>query len=400
MDCPVIVLPLVYALATDWQRLQDFTPYSQSDLPFMRRALALARRGIGKVSPNPAVGAVLVKSGEIIGEGWHRGPGLDHAEVDAIKNCLARGHHPSRSQIYVTLEPCCTHGRTPPCTDAICEHGIAEAIIGTVDPNPNHAGRGLTLLRRAGISVRVGPLESQIRRLNAAFNHWIVHQTPYVTLKTAMTLDGKIATAKGESKWITGPEAREAVMRIRYQHDAILVGIETVIQDDPSLTIRFPAGSKQTPKTLRRILLDTHARTPCEAKICRDEAAHATTIIVGPNAPADRIVRLSQHVNVWQAPLIEGTISPNALLRYLGQEQITCLLIEGGGKVNASFLPHAHRVAFFYAPKILGGTDSRPAIGGDGQGGGATLSTFPRLTRLKWKSLGPDLLLTADISST
>lgn len=365
----------------------------------MRRALTLARRGIGQVSPNPAVGAVLVKAGEIIGEGWHRGPGQAHAEVEAITDCLAKGHCPSRSQIYVTLEPCCTHGRTPPCTDAIREHGIEEVIVGNVDPNPDHSGRGLTLLREAGIAVRLGPLESRIRQLNAAFNHWIVHQTPYVTLKTAMTLDGKIATADGESKWITGSEAREAVMHIRYQHDAILVGIETVLKDDPSLTVRFPAPSKRSPKNLRRIILDTHARTPCDAKICRDEQSPETTIIVGPNAPKRRIDQLRQCVKVWQSPLEQGRISPRSLLGYLGQQQITSLMIEGGGTVNASFLPHAHRVAFFYAPKILGGTDSRPAIGGEG-GGGDTPNAFPRLKRIKWKSLGSDLLLTADISST
>ena len=225
----------------------------------MRLALRLARRGYGATSPNPMVGAVLVKGGKIIGRGWHRRAGLPHAEIEALRDAQKRGHNPRGATLYVTLEPCCTHGRTPPCTDAIIAAGIERVVVGATDPNPKHAGKGFKILRRAGIEVitlvkgarhpcmpgwqdtkrRVrndAPyqrLSDECVKLNEAFNHWIVHRTPFVTVKAAMTLDGKIATASGESKWITGEKARAHGMKLRLGNDAILVGINTILADDP-----------------------------------------------------------------------------------------------------------------------------------------------------------------------
>ena len=235
---------------------------------FMRLALQLAKRGSGSVSPNPMVGAVLVKRGKIIGRGWHRRAGLPHAEIEALRDSQKRGHNPHGATLYVTLEPCCTHGRTPPCTDAIITAGIKRVIIGATDPNPKHAGKGFRILRRAGIEVVHGIGPSECVRLNEAFNHWIVHRTPFVTVKAAMTLDGKIATAT-QSKWITGEKARAHGMKLRQGSDAILVGINTILADDPSLTARtkMEDGRWKMGKPIRRIVLDSLARTPLTAKV-------------------------------------------------------------------------------------------------------------------------------------
>src|ERR1700733_10768074 len=184
------------------------------------------------------VGAVLVKAGKIIGGGWHRRAGLPHAEIEALRDAQKHGHDPRGATLYVTLEPCSTHGRTPPCTDAIIAAGIKRVVVGATDPNPNHAGQAFKILKRAGIETTHGILADECARLNEAFNHWIVHRTPFVTVKAAMTLDGKIATASGESRWITGPEARAYGMKLRQGMDAILVGVNTILCDDPMLTFR------------------------------------------------------------------------------------------------------------------------------------------------------------------
>jgi diaminohydroxyphosphoribosylaminopyrimidine deaminase / 5-amino-6-(5-phosphoribosylamino)uracil reductase len=365
---------------------------------FMKRALLLARRGIGLVSPNPVVGAILVKKGQIIGEGWHRGPGKAHAEPDAIQNALKNHHSPKGSTLFVTLEPCSTYGRTPPCTKTIIEHQIKKVIVATTDPNPNHAGRGIEILKDNGIGVETGLLQDEANDLNPSFNHWIVHQSPLVTIKAAMTLDGKIATAKGESKWITGARARKEVMKMRLDHDAILVGIETLLNDDPSLTVRVGPNldRSHSKKQLRRIILDTKARTPQSAKVCNDQFACLTTIVVGQEAPMERVRKLQDKVAVWKLRTAQGKISLKALLQRLNKESITSLLVEGGGQVNASFLEQglAHKIAFFYAPKILGGSQSRPAVGGNGYN---HPDEFLRLRDSRWRSLPPDLLLTANI---
>lgn len=368
-----------------------------SDAQYMRLALRLARRGYGTTSPNPMVGAVLVKAGKIIGHGWHRRAGEPHAEIEALRDAQKRGHSPRGATLYVTLEPCCTHGRTPPCTDAIIAAGIKRVVIGTTDPNPKHAGRGFKILRRAGIEAVHGILASDCARLNEAFSHWIVHRTPFVTVKAAMTLDGKIATASGQSKWITGEKARAFGMKLRQGNDAILVGINTTLADDPTLTVRtrMENGRWKVTKPIRRIVLDSMARTPLTAKIVSDEHTEFTTVVVSKQAPKSRVATLAKRVKVLIAP----TTKPSALdlpwiLRKLGAENVISLLVEGGGEVNASFLLGglAQRVAFFYAPKILGGRDARKAVAG---AGAKSLREVVQLHEVEWRKLGEDLLLTA-----
>ena len=379
--------------------------HPMSDAPFLRLALRLARRGTGATSPNPLVGAVLVKNGKIIGRGWHRRAGLPHAEIEALRDAQKRGHSPRGATLYVTLEPCCTHGRTPPCTDAIISAGIKRIVIGATDPNPNHAGKGFKILQRAGIEVVHGILTDECAKLNEAFNHWIVRRTPFVTVKAAMTLDGKIATASGESKWITGEKARAHGMKLRHASDAILVGVNTILADDPSLTARIQNSEFriQKKKSLRRIVLDSRARTPLTAKVVSDELAALTTIVVGKHAPKKRVAALAKRVKVVVAPATNSKLKTQNsklnldwLLKKLGAENVTSLLVEGGGEVNASFLlgGFAQRVAFFYAPKILGGRDARKAVAGDGA---KSLSEVIQLREVEWRKLGEDLFLTAKV---
>ena len=364
------------------------------DPRWMHRALSLAKRALGKTSPNPVVGAVLTRGERIIGEGYHHRAGQPHAEIEALKDCQQRGENPRKATLWVTLEPCSTHGRTPPCTEAILQAGIRHVVVAATDPNPAHAGRGLELLRKAGVQVTACLLAQEAEALNAGFNQWIVHRSPLITLKAGMTLDGKIATASGESRWITGEASRREVMRLRQEHDAILVGVNTVKQDDPQLTIR--RGKRVLCKT--RIVLDTHARIPWKSRLLQDEFREQTWVVVGENASAKRIQKLQTQVHVLVAPEEGGRISLPWLCRELGQRQITSVLVEGGGEIHASFLEkgQAHRVAFFYAPKILGGRDAIRAVGGQGF---QTLESAPRLTEVKYRTLGDDLLLTGRITT-
>src|ERR1700677_3014410 len=371
----------------------------------MKLALRLARRGYGATSPNPMVGAVLVKGGSVIGRGWHHRAGLPHAEIEALRDAQKHGQNPRGGRFVVTLEPCSTHGRTPPCTDAIIAAGIKRVVVGATDPNPNHAGRAFKILKRAKIETAHGILAEECTRLNEAFNHWIVNRTPFVTVKAAMTLDGKIATADGESKWITGPQARAVGMKLRQGVDAILVGVNTILADDPSLTFR-PAKKGKISKKLRRIVLDSLARTPLTAKVISDEFAHLTTIVVSKNAPEQRVAALAKKVNMIVAPLGRAALLRSRsgdflnlcwLMKKLGSQNVTSLLVEGGGETNASFLFNglAQRVMFFYAPKIMGGRDSRKGVAGEGV---TRLSDAIQLHDVEWKKIGGDLAMTATVT--
>ena len=365
----------------------------------MRHALRLAHRGYGQTSPNPMVGAVLVKAGKIIGRGWHRRAGAPHAEIEAIRAAEKNGVPVRGAILYITLEPCSTQGRTPPCTEAIIAARIKRVVIGAIDPNPAHAGVGLKILKKAGLRVTQGVLADEAARINEAFNHWIVHGTPFVTVKAAMSLDGKIATTTGESKWMTSKAARRLGMRLRQGADAILVGVNTIITDDPSLTVRCLGSSK--PKAqgsrLRRIVLDTHARTPLASKVVSDEHAHLTTIVVGRKASSRRVAALRRRVNVMAAPLRNERIDLRWLLKKLGQQDVVSLLVEGGGKVNASFLLGrlAHRTAFFYAPKVIGGRAAPKAVEGVGV---SEVRDAVRLHEIEWRQIGPDLFVTARLA--
>lgn len=366
-----------------------------TDEVFMRQALRLARRGLGRTSPNPMVGAVLVRGGQVLGTGWHRRAGWPHAEVEALRDAARRGASVRGATLFVTLEPCCTQGRTPPCTEAIVAAGLRRVVVAATDPNPRHGGRGFELLRAAGIAVETGVMAEAATRLNEAFNHWVVQRTPFVTVKAAMTLDGKIATASGESKWITGPPARAVGMQMRFAADAVLVGINTVLADNPALTVRGPAGRLR--KAPRRIVLDALARTPVEAQVASDECAGRTTVVVSASAPQARVKRLAERVQVLIAPAREGRIDLVWLLAHLGGEGVTSVLVEGGGEVNAAFLEAglAQRVAFFYAPKILGGRDARRGVAG---AGARSLQDLIELREVAWRRVGMDLLLQARVA--
>ena len=363
-----------------------------TDPQFIRLALRLARRAYGRTSPNPLVGAVLARRGKIIGRGWHRSAGQPHAEIEAIRDAQERGHNPKGATLYVTLEPCCTQGRTPPCTEAIIAAGIRRVVAGATDPNPRHAGRGFRILRRAGLSVAHGVLGRECGQLNEAFNHWIVRRTPFVTVKAAMSLDGKIATVTGESKWITGEPARALAMKLRAGADAVLVGVNTIIRDDPALTLRLPAFSG---KSLRRIVLDPRGRTPLRARILGGAAAYLTTIVVTKAAPAQRLAALRRRARVLVAPARRGRIDLPWLLETLGRENVTSLLVEGGGETNALWMPLCQRVVFFYAPLILGGREAPTAIAGEGV---RNLAGKITLRDVQWRRLGGDLLLIARVN--
>ena len=383
-------------------------PHSKADVRFMRLALRLSRRGLGLTSPNPMVGAVLVQRGKIIGRGWHQRAGEPHAEIEALRDAARRGASCRGATLYITLEPCSTHGRTPPCTDALIAAGIARVVVAATDPNPKHAGRGFRILRAAGIQVDSGLLADAAARLNESFHHWIVHRVPFVTVKSAMTLDGKIATASGESKWITGEPARDEGMKLRQGADAILVGVNTVLADNPKLTFRSRTSEVESQKVgrLRRIILDSKARTPLTAKVVTDEFASLTTIVVTKMAPARRVAALAKRVEVWIAPgrgsALRGAgplpganrVDLRLLLKKLGRENVTNLLVEGGGEVNAAFLlgGFAQRVTFFYAPKILGGRDARKAVAGLGA---RRLADALTLRDIEWRRVGDDWMMTA-----
>ncbi len=366
--------------------------FSSEDEKFMRRALALAAGGYGATSPNPMVGAVLVRNGEIIGEGWHKCAGEPHAEVNAMASARKRGSDLEGATLYVTLEPCSSFGRTPPCTDAILEQRIKRVVVGAKDPNPRHVGRAFRILKKEGVRVDSGLLAAECARLNEPFNHWIVDRRPFVILKSAMSLDGKIATNSGESRWITGEKARAFGMRLRLGADAILCGINTILRDDPSLTVR---GRVPSHKVLRRIILDREARTPLTAKVVSDDEAANTTIVISSAGDKKRALNLEKRVRVIVMPLSRDRrmFKLSALLEILGSENVTSLLVEGGGETHATFLSQklANRICFFYAPLIITGRNAPKAVAGEhtvNQGKGY------RLTSPEWKALGPDLLLT------
>jgi diaminohydroxyphosphoribosylaminopyrimidine deaminase / 5-amino-6-(5-phosphoribosylamino)uracil reductase len=368
------------------------------DRKWMQHAIELAQNGYGATSPNPMVGAVLVKAGKVIGEGWHHRAGLPHAEIEAFRDAQKRGNKPNDVTLYVNLEPCSTHGRTPPCTDAIIKAGVKRVVSGATDPNPVHAGNGLKILKRAGISVTHGVLEAESKRLNEAFNHWIIHRTPFVTVKSAMSLDGRIATKTGESKWITNEQSRAEGMKIRAGCDAIVVGINTVLRDNPRLTIRGDYAAKRT-FPLRRIVLDPSGRIQLDANLLNDEFKSSTTVVVTDAAPKRKVDGLKRKANVIIAPQKRGKIDLRWLLKKLGEDNVTKLLVEGGGETNAQFLLNgfAHRVAFFYAPLVIGGREGPRAVGGDGV---LKFEDKVDLENVEWHSFGDDLFLNARVKGT
>ena len=330
---------------------------------YMMQALALAEKGRGWTSPNPMVGAVVVRDGQVVGRGYHQRAGGPHAEVNAIDDA---GENARGATIYVTLEPCNHFGRTPPCTRKIMEAGIRRVVVAMTDPNPGVKGGGNQYLREQGIEIVTGVCEAQAQTLNEAFTTWITTGKPFVILKCAATLDGRIATRTGDSRWVTGPAARRFVHRIRHAVDGILVGVETVKKDDPSLTTRLDgeAGSDPT-----RIILDTHLSIPPTAKLLHLQSDAPTWVVCGPDADAGRRSALeAMGAQVIPAAVAGGRIDLPALMQRLGGMRIGSLLIEGGGRVIGSALAAniVDKLYLFYAPKLLGGDDGIPMCRGIG----------------------------------
>lgn len=350
-----------------------------TDREYMSRAIELAELGRGWVNPNPAVGAVIVKEGRVIGEGWHeRYKGL-HAERNAFASLTESAEG---ADLYVTLEPCCHYGKTPPCTEAIIAHKIRRVVIGSDDPNPKVAGKGVIQLREAGILVETGVMKAECDRLNPVFFHYITTNMPYVVMKYAMTADGKIATKTGESKWITGEKARARVQEMRHCYMGIIAGIGTVLADDPMLNVRLEG--KKSPI---RIICDSRLRIPLDSKICRSAGQYRTMIACGKiedgdlgiekkkeqDADCKEMVRKAEKlramgIEVVSLPDVQGRVDLLQLMNYLGSQKIDSVFLEGGGELNDSFLRAGlvQELKVFIAPKIFGGKEAKTPVSGVG----------------------------------
>ncbi|MSQ32058.1 MAG: bifunctional diaminohydroxyphosphoribosylaminopyrimidine deaminase/5-amino-6-(5-phosphoribosylamino)uracil reductase RibD [Dehalococcoidia bacterium] len=358
-------------------------------MDYMKRALGLAKKARGYTSPNPAVGAVLVKNGVIVGEGRTQPLGQAHAEADALKNAgaSARG-----ATLYVTLEPCChTNKRTPPCTKAIIRAGVAEVHIATLDHNPNVRGKGAQELRDAGIRVTVGEHEDEANEMVEAHTKWITTGKPFVIAKFACSLDGKMATREGDSHWISSGESRfHANRELRHWVDAILVGVNTVIKDDPMLTAR-DAGDRDINRQPLRVIVDSTGRTPAEAKVLKQDGK--CLIATTKAMPASKAIALKENgAEIAVLPAKAGVVSLTALIDMLGKRQVTSILIEGGATVLGSVLDEglADKVYAFIAPIVIGGAGAPSAVGGVGPG---RITQALRLERTRVKTIGGDVLI-------
>lgn len=355
---------------------------------YMRRAIALARGGIPWASPNPLVGAVIVKDGRIIGEGWHERCGELHAERNALKHCT---EDPAGATIYVTLEPCCHHGRTPPCTEALIEGKLKRVVIGSRDPNPLVAGKGAAVLRAAGIEVVEDFLRGECDALNPIFFHYITTRTPYTAVKYAMTADGKIAACTGASQWITGEEARKHVHHLRSRYRAILVGIGTVLADDPMLNCRIDGGRDPV-----RVVCDSTLRIPLASKICQTAKGQETIVACAAENEEKRAALEALGVTVLCVPGADGKVDFKKLMLALGARGIDSVLIEGGGEIHYSALCSGvvQRVYAYVGSKLFGGVSAKTPVGGQG---------FPspaeavQLSAPQVEVFGSDVLLTYDV---
>lgn len=336
----------------------DFLSYNEK---YMRLAMQLAGNAIGRTSPNPLVGAVIVKDNRVVGCGWHRKAGTQHAEVHALNQAgeLAQG-----ADVYVTLEPCAHYGKTPPCAKALVEAKVKNVYGGLLDVNPKVAGKGFNILEDAGIHVEYGFLQDELRKQNEVFFKWIEHKKPFVVLKAAMTLDGKIATATGQSKWITNETSRAYGYKLRDIYDGIMVGINTVIEDNPMLTARVDGG-----KNPIRIVVDSSLRIDINANVVQDKSAK-TIIATTDKADKDKILKLqAQDVDVIVVDKDENDkVDIEKLLDILGQQNICSILVEGGATLNGSFVAKklVDKVYFFIAPKIVGGKEAKTPVAGTG----------------------------------
>ncbi|MEX0829652.1 MAG: bifunctional diaminohydroxyphosphoribosylaminopyrimidine deaminase/5-amino-6-(5-phosphoribosylamino)uracil reductase RibD [Nitrospirales bacterium] len=365
----------------------------------MKRALSLAARGKGKTSPNPMVGAVIVNQGQVVGEAYHQQAGKPHAEILALHRAGPRARG---GVLYVTLEPCChSRKRTPPCVPLLIQSGLSRVCVAMVDPNPQVSGQGIHMLKRARLSVEVGLLEEEVRKLNAVYYQWMTTGRPFVILKGAMTLDGKIATATGESKWITGEPARRDVHRLRSQVDAVIVGIGTVLADNPNLSARGPKNASQLRMGRQpvRVVLDSRLHIPLQAHVLECVHEQPTIVCTTVQASPKKIKTLrEQGVQVWVLPQKRERVSLTSALRKLGKAGISSVLLEGGSTLNASALHEGlvNEVRLYIAPFLMGGQDAKGIIGGASP---RTLEQSWRLVSPELKKIGQDWLVTAQITS-
>lgn len=364
---------------------------------YMRRAIELAKKGSGHVNPNPLVGAVIVRDGEIIGEGYHECYGQLHAERNAIANAKKRGNSLESSTIYVTLEPCCHYGKTPPCTEAIIEEKIARVVVGSDDPNPLVSGKGFQMLREKGIEVIPHFLKEKCDAMNHVFFHYIRTGTPYVAMKYAMTMDGKIACYTGDSKWVTGEESRAHVQTLRNHYKGIMAGIGTVLADDPMLNCRIEGGRDPI-----RIIADSHLRIPMDSQLVRTAGQQPLIVACLPDADEEKAAQLQEKgVEVLRIPGVttaditeeqKEVISLPVLMKELGARKIDGILLEGGGQLNESALQAGivDRIYCYIAPKIFGGAQAKTPVEGQGLTRAADAWQF---NRIGMQEFGQDILL-------
>ena len=361
-----------------------------NDIRFMQRAMELAQRGEGAVGPNPLVGAVIVRNGRIIGAGWHEHWGGLHAERNALARC---SEPPTGATLYVTLEPCCHHGKTPPCTDAVIASGIKRVVIGLLDPNLLVAGKGVERLLKAGIEVESGLLEEELRYQNRVFLKYITTKQPWVVLKSAMTLDGKIATRSGDSRWVTGEEARHRVHEMRREYMAILVGRGTVEADDPMLNCRLE-GSPRQPV---RIVADSSASISLESRLVRTARELRTVVAHTPRAEQQKIEALTRAgVECWCCEEEGGHLQIGELIQRIGEAGLDSVLVEGGGILAEALLRKGliDEVAFFVAPKLIGGAEAKSPIEGEGF---MRMADAVELEGVKSQLFGQDILISGRV---
>ncbi|MEW5908797.1 MAG: bifunctional diaminohydroxyphosphoribosylaminopyrimidine deaminase/5-amino-6-(5-phosphoribosylamino)uracil reductase RibD [Thermodesulfobacteriota bacterium] len=362
------------------------------DRYFMKTALRLARKGEGYASPNPLVGAILVKEGRIVGKGYHQRHGAPHAEVNAIQNA---GRLAKESTLYVNLEPCNHFGKTPPCTQAIIEAQIKRVVVAMKDPNPEVKGKGIPFLEARGVSVTLGVCEDEAKRLNEAFIKHCVTKRPFVTAKCAATLDGRIATKNGDSKWISNEKSRRFVHQLRHASDAVMVGINTILRDDPLLTTRMSGKRGSDPV---RIILDTHLSIPETARVLRAESESDTLIVIGNRDRFDanqieKKAKIEQGRNrILQAPTKNNRIDLNALMTILGKQGISSILLEGGSRVFGSALSDdiIDKIILFFGPKLLGGDDGIPICRGVGP---ESMSQSIPVNHVRCRRFGEDIMI-------
>jgi diaminohydroxyphosphoribosylaminopyrimidine deaminase/5-amino-6-(5-phosphoribosylamino)uracil reductase len=365
---------------------------TEHDRPHLQRALELAEGGRGRVSPNPLVGAVVVRDGDVIGEGFHAQLGAAHAEVAALADCRGRGHDPGGATLYVSLEPCAHHGRQPPCTDAILAAGIERVVIGSDDPSDKASGRGPGILRDGGVEVAVaeGPQAAAARLLNQPFRKHARTGRPQVVLKSAMSLDGRVATEGGDSRWISGADSRELVHCWRGELDAVCIGIGTALADDPLLTARAVGAPRQP----TRVVFDSRARLPLDSRLVASASEAPLVVIASPAAPAERVAALREAGA--EAIVCDGDPPSRvvAALAELGRRGLTSVMLEGGPTLAGSFLDSGEvdELRIFIAPIVLGGSGARPMAGGTGFG---AVAEAPRALAVEWKRCGDDLLIRA-----